>query len=94
MNKPDVKTVSELVELPNVGKAIAAMLRMIQIDKPTDLIGKEPLQLYRQLSEKSDKRIDPCVLDVFISAVHFMESGEAVPWWKFTEQRKQMLRSN
>lgn len=94
MKNPDVKNISELIELPNIGKAIAAMLYMIQINKPTDLIGKEPLQLYRQLCDKSDKRIDPCVLDVFISAVHFMESGEAVSWWKFTEQRKQMLRSN
>jgi hypothetical protein len=30
----------------------------------------------------------PCVIDVFMSAVHFMEGGEPLPWWSFTQERK------
>jgi hypothetical protein len=37
-------------------------------------------------------RQDPCVLDVFMSIVHFMDGGEALPWWSFTEERKRSYR--
>jgi effector-binding domain-containing protein len=30
----------------------------------------------------------PCVIDVFMSAVHFMEGGEPLPWWSFIQERK------
>lgn len=82
-----------LIELPNVGKAIAPMLNSIDIKHPDELIGKDPLTMYLQLCKQTDEKIDPCVLDVFMSAVHFMETGEAMSWWKFTPRRKQLLSS-
>ncbi|MEN6622547.1 MAG: helix-hairpin-helix domain-containing protein, partial [Smithella sp.] len=39
----------------------------------------------------SGKRHDPCVIDVFISAVHFMKGGKPLPWWSFTAERKKYL---
>ncbi|MGZ5780742.1 MAG: helix-hairpin-helix domain-containing protein [Burkholderiaceae bacterium] len=33
---------------------------------------------------------DPCVIDVFMSVVSFMEGGAALSWWSFTEKRKQI----
>jgi hypothetical protein len=36
---------------------------------------------------------DPCVIDVFMLVVSFMEGGAALPWWSFTEQRKKMQAS-
>ena len=37
------------------------------------------------------RRHDPCVLYTLMAARHFMESGEALPWWQFTEQGKKLL---
>ncbi len=88
MKNPDRKTISQLENLPNVGKAIAEKLRLIGIDHPKKLIGKQPLELYDQLCIVTKERHDPCVIDTFMSIVHFMESGEVLPWWAFTDKRK------
>ena len=91
MKNPDRATVSQLEELPNIGKAMAADLRLVGIDRPKELIGKNPFELYDKLCAKSGKRQDPCVIDVFMSVVQFMEEGDALPWWAFTEKRKEMI---
>ncbi len=81
MKNPDRKTITQLEELPNVGKATADDLRMIGIDDPKKLIGKNPYELYDALCRTTGRRIDPCVIDVFMSIVHFMENGEPRSWW-------------
>lgn len=88
MKTPDREKVSRLVDLPNIGKAMANDLQMIGIDHPGKLIGKDPFDLYEELCDISGQRIDPCVIDVFISVVHFMEGGDPLPWWSFTKDRK------
>lgn len=80
--------VCDLEDLPNIGKAMAADLRSIGIYRPEQLMGQDPFHLYEALCKQSGVRQDPCVLDVFMSIVHFMDGGEALPWWSFTEQRK------
>lgn len=94
MKNPDRKTVSRLEALPNIGKAIAGDLRQIGIDHPKQLIGKDPYTLYEQLCATTGQKHDPCVIDVFISAVHFMEGGAPRPWWAFTSERKQRFSSH
>ncbi|MES9904027.1 MAG: helix-hairpin-helix domain-containing protein [Sedimenticola sp.] len=91
MKTPDRKKVSQLEELPNIGKAIGRDLRLIGVDHPRELIGKSAFHLYSLLCSKKGKRIDHCVIDVFMSAIHFMEGGEPQLWWAFTEKRKQIL---
>ena len=91
MKNPNRKTVSHLEELPNIGKAMAGDLRLIGINHPKELIGKNPFELYDELCARSGKRHDPCVIDVFMSVVQFMEGGDALPWWAFTEKRKGMI---
>jgi hypothetical protein len=88
MKNPDRKVVSQLEELPNIGKAIAGDLRLIGIEQPQDLIGKNPYQLYDDLCHATGKKHDPCVIDVFLAVVDFMNGGKAKPWWKFTAERK------
>jgi len=75
MKDPDRRTVSRLEELPNIGKSIAADLELIGIDHPSKLVGCDPFELYDALCARKGKRIDPCVIDVFMSVVHFMEGG-------------------
>ena len=57
-----------LEQLPNVGPAIAADLRLIGIERPADLRDKDPWNLYRALCEKTGVRQDPCVLDTLMAA--------------------------
>ena len=94
MKNPDRKTVSKLEELPNIGKAIAGDLRLVGIQRPQELIGKDPYQLYDDLCNITGEKHDPCLLDVFLSVVAFMEGGEPVPWWKFTTERKRYMAQN
>ena len=91
MKNPDRETISQLVELPNIGKAMANALQSIGIDHPKKLIGKDPFELFEALCAKTGKRSDPCVIDVFMSVIHFMEGGEPFPWWSFTGQRKERV---
>ncbi len=92
MKCPDRETVSRLEELPNIGKAMANSLRLVGIDDPKKLIGKEPLELYDELCAITGKRHDPCVIDIFMSVVSFMEGGEPRPWWSFTDERKKVYQ--
>jgi pathogenicity locus Cdd1 protein len=81
----------ELEDLPNIGKAIAADLRRIGIMSPGQLAGCEPLDTFRRLAEVMGHRHDPCVLYTLISVKRFLETGVALPWWKFTEEGKKLL---
>ncbi|MFJ2990853.1 helix-hairpin-helix domain-containing protein [Collimonas sp. NPDC087041] len=85
--------VIKLEDLPNIGKAGAADLRCIGIERPDQLIGKSPLQMYETLCAKTGARHDPCVIDVFMSAVRYMEGAAALPWWSYTAERKRLLKS-
>jgi hypothetical protein len=91
MKNPNRKTVSDLEQLPNIGKAMAKQLRLLGINFPQQLIGRDAYQLHDKLCRLTGTKSDPCVIDVFLSVVHFMEGGEALPWWNFTEERKKIL---
>lgn len=85
----DPAAASQLEDLPNIGPATAADLRLIGIGHPAQLAGKDALALYDKLCAISKKRHDPCTIDIFLSAIHYLDTGEARPWWKFTPVRKQ-----
>ena len=80
-------------DIPNVGLAIEKDFFALGLYKPVELIGKDPYQLYSDLCTITQKRHDPCVIDVFISAVRYMEGGPVKKWWEFTEERKRHLNA-
>ncbi len=77
-----------LLSIPNIGPSIAADLRRIGITEPSQLAGKDGYELYRQACATDGVRHDPCLVDVFLSAVHYVETGENRKWWEFTDTRK------
>jgi hypothetical protein len=91
MKNTDRKTVQRLEALPNIGKAIAGDLRLVGIQRPQDLIGRNPYDLFDELRRVTGEEHDPCVLDVFLSVVDFMEGGDPAPWWRFTTERKKHM---
>lgn len=80
--------IKSLTDLPNVGPATAADLRLLGIVKAEQLAGHNAFALYRQLCDITQERHDPCVLDVFLSLVDFANGAPARSWWYYTEQRK------
>ncbi len=84
----DCKT---LEQLPNIGPALAADLRLIGIRHPHELRGKDAFVLYQKLCAATGQRQDPCVLDTFMAATDFMSGAAAAPWWKYTAQRKALF---
>ena len=85
VERPHVKL---LTDLPNIGVACAKDLQLLGVDSPFDLCGKDPLEMYHALCDKTGSRQDPCVLDVFISITRFMGGERPQPWWFYTVERK------
>lgn len=81
-----------LTDIPNIGPAMARDLTLLGIEQPDQLRGRDPYRLYEELCRITGKRQDPCVLDVFIAAVRFMEGAPARPWWHYTAERKATLQ--
>jgi len=95
MKAPKAVTAEEcktLEQLPNVGPALAADLRLIGIHEPSALRGQDAFVLYQKLCIASGQRQDPCVLDTFMAVTDFMRGAPAAPWWQYTAQRKATFR--
>lgn len=91
-HKVDRANVTRLEDLPNIGPAMAADLRLIGIQTPEQLVGRDALDLYDALCMETGMRHDPCVIDVFMSVTSFMNGGPALPWWSFTAERKRLFQ--
>jgi hypothetical protein len=83
--------VAKFEHIPNVGPATAGDFRLLGIKAPADLRGQDAYALYEELCRKTGVRHDPCVIDVFLAAVRFMEGQPAKPWWAYTAERKREL---
>ncbi len=80
-------------DLPNVGPATERDFQLLGISTPRELIGRDPFQMYKDLCLVTGLRHDPCVIDVFLSAVRYMEGAPAKKWWEYTEERKRILKN-
>lgn len=85
------RTITRLEDLPNVGKSIAGDLRAIGITRATQLVGKDPYKLYARMNRVLGARQDPCLCDVLISVVRYMEGAPERPWWHYTPERKRAI---
>ena len=82
MSESDVRT------LPNVGPAMARVLRRIGIEGVDQLRGADPDGLYAQLCDVDGRRHDPCVLDTLTAVVDYANGAPARPWWYYSRVRK------
>lgn len=86
--KVDRTHLQKLTDLPNIGEASAKDLRILGIERPNDLAGLDPYEMYDDLCRKTGLHHDPCVIDVFISITRFINGEDAQPWWHYTAERK------
>lgn len=87
----DSSTIERFEDLPNVGPAIAKDLRTIGLRVPSDLESCDPYEMFQRLQTTTGIHHDPCVLDVFISVVRFLNGAPPKPWWEYTQERKKTL---
>jgi recombinational DNA repair protein RecR len=80
---------SELRQIPGVGKKIAEDLWTLGIRSVHDLKDNDPEALYRKLSAKGSQ-VDRCMLYVFRCAVYYasMKSHdpELLKWWNWKDR--------
>lgn len=76
-----------LQAIPNIGERMADDLIRLGFDRPEQLEGETGRDLYDRLCSLDGLRHDPCVLDTFEAAVHFVRTGERLPWWHFSRLR-------
>ena len=88
---PAMASRSDLLELANVGPAVARYLEGIGITQTSQLAGRDAVEIYEEMCAVSGRRRDPCLLDTVMSAVEQADGGPARPWWHYTAQRKRML---
>lgn len=80
-----------LLDLPNVGPAMAADLRLLGIEHAVLLHGQDPYELHQRLEMLTGQRQDPCVLDTFIALTRYVAGDPPHPWWHYTAERKATL---
>ncbi len=91
MKAADPQSARHLQDIPNVGPATEADLRLLGLSEPAHLIGQDADALYQRLCRLTGQRHDPCVIDVFRAAIHFMETGESRKWHEFSADRKNRI---
>lgn len=77
-----------LESIPGVGKSIAEDLRLIGIDRPSCLKGKDPQKLYEKHNKRVGRIEDRCLLYVFRCAVYYAQGGknpEKLKWWNWKD---------
>jgi hypothetical protein len=87
-HKTDRASIRRLTQLVNVGESIAGDLARIGVATPQQLIGRDPWKLYCLICAKDGQLHDPCLLDVLISAVDYMNGRRPQKWWEYTGRRK------
>jgi hypothetical protein len=80
-----------LQSLPGVGPASAADFRLLGINTPAELAGRNPQQLYDELCALTGQPQDRCVLYVFRCAIWVVENPDHPDktlrnWWAWKDR--------
>ncbi len=82
---------SELQQIPGVGKKISENLWNLGFRSVRDLKDKDPEKLYNKLCLQKGMYIDKCVLYVFRCAVYYASKKrhkpELLKWWNWKDEK-------
>ena len=90
-HKTDRQSVSRFDQIVNIGPAMSRDFERMGFKCPQELIGQDPVELYRKVCKVDQQFHDPCVLDVFIATVDYMNGNRPRQWWDYTGQRKRLF---
>lgn len=90
MQSEKLLALKELQQIPRVGKTIANDLWNLEIRKISDLKGRKPERLYKDLCKYQECRVDLCMLYVFRCAVYYASTEECnkdlLKWWNWKDR--------
>jgi hypothetical protein len=96
MNKVDHRTprdsIGDFQQIVNIGSATAEAFQRLGLAEPQQLIEQDPFELYEKMCRLDGVRHDPCVLDVFMATIDYMNGNPPHPWWHYTAERKRQYR--
>jgi hypothetical protein len=82
----------QLKDLISIGPAMLRDFEMLGIRTVSGLADADPRRMYRKLCRLTGERQDPCVLDVFRSAVAQARNprlpAQQCQWWYWSRVRK------
>jgi hypothetical protein len=87
------ESIKELTTIPGVGKSIARDLFNIGIRRVSDLVDKNPDDLYHLSNQFAGCVQDRCLLYVFRCAVYFAQTPEddrdreKLQWWNWKDKK-------
>lgn len=84
------QAITRFDQIINVGPATTGDFERLGMKTPQDLIGQDPLVLYQNVCRIDDLFHDPCVLDVFMATVDYMNGNPPRQWWDYTSERKRL----
>ena len=95
LGRLDRDTLHALRGIPGVGKKTAYDLVMVGIRSVSDLVGRDPEELYGALCERTGKKVDRCMLYVFRCAVYYASTErpdpELLKWWAWKDDRRRPI---
>jgi len=100
MARDKAAVLKELQRMPNIGPSIALDLWDLGVRKVSDLKGRDPHQMYEDISrirlkgsgyQPKSGLIDRCQLYVFRAAVYYADNegkveADKVAWWKWSDE--------
>jgi hypothetical protein len=94
IRKKKIKTnLRKLSDLRSIGPAALKDFKLLGIDRVEDLKKKNSINLYNQLCEITNVRHDPCVIDVFRTAIEQAKDprleSQKKNWWYWSKHREQ-----
>jgi hypothetical protein len=86
------KSTRQLSDLISVGPAMVRDFELLGIRSVAQLAKQNPQRMYGRLNRVTGQRQDPCVLDVFCTAVAQARNprlpAEQCQWWYWSAKRK------
>ena len=81
---------SPLEVIPGVGPSLTSCLEDLGFQQPSDLVGRDPQEMYDDLMGLRGQHIDRCVLYVFRCAVYYasqpVHEPELLKWWNWKDR--------
>ena len=82
---------TDLEQIPGIGKSIAQDLRDIGIGSVDELKGKKADQLYKKVCDFKASPVDRCMLYVLRCAVYYASNTDHNPkllkWWNWKDKK-------
>lgn len=91
MKAEHISIALKLEQIPNIGNKTARLLKDIGVSSPSDLLDADCYYLYDKICQVTQQTHDPRLLDILLSALHFVEGNAPKHWSEFTPQRKEIL---